>query len=244
MLSGMGAGAHAQQADAQAKKKTVLTFYGLLKLEQDPDISDARKLQEWQAFIQRASEQTVYANKAVDRWKNAAKVRLVDAARTADADSSLSAPDKLTKWQQVARLYPRSKEGRQAKRRVAHWRSMETKRRVQAAEDVEKARRPKVERILAWAEVLDWAKKGSEARAASRRLNDLQSQLYSEAQSVDRIARVDKRTKLAAWRDVLAARPTSKQRTKAQSRVAQLEAELVQSETSMRAQGAANDGSK
>ncbi len=239
LLMAGAATAEAQPAQAKAPK-TVLTFYGLLKLERDPDVSDAKKLEEWQAFIKRASEQTVYAKKALDRWKNAAKLRLVQAAREADADPKLSAPHKLAKWKDLAQLYPRSKVGRQAKRRVAHWRRMETKRLVENAEAVEAARRPKVERILAWAEVVVWTSKGSEARAASRRLVDLQKQLFTEAQSVDRIARVDKRTKLAAWRDVLAGRPNAKQRVKAEARVAALEADLVQSEGSMRASERSN----
>lgn len=244
LLVGAGAtNAQAQPAEAKAPK-TVLTFYGLLKLERDPDTSDAQKLVQWQAFIKRSAEQTVYAKKALDRWKNAAKLRLVEAAREADADPKLSAPEKLAKWKDVAQLYARSKDGRQAKRRAAHWRRMETKRLVENAESVEAARRPKVERILAWSEVVVWTAKGSEARAASRRLADLQKQLFAEAQSVDRIARVDKRTKLAAWRDVLAARPTAKQRAKAQSRVAALEADLVQSEGSMRAHGSPAKGTK
>lgn len=229
------AAVYAQEKAPQKKPGTVLTFYGLLKLEQDPDVSDERKLEEWQAFIERASEQTVYAKKAVDRWKNAAKVRLVEAARKADSDPELGAPEKLDKWAEVARLYPRSKEGRQAKRRAAHWRRVRTNQLVDAAEAVEKARRPKVERIQAWAEVVTWIEKGSEARAAHRRIEQLQKQLFTEAQSVDRIARVDKRTKLAAWRDVLAGRPDAKQRAVAEARVAALEAELVDDPTSMRA---------
>lgn len=242
IVLGAGVPGFAQDEAPDPKAKTVLTFYGLLKLEQDPDVSDATKLQEWQAFIQRASEQTVYAKKALERWKNAAKVRLVEGARATDADAQVSALDKVTKWEEVANLYPRSNEGRQAKRRAAHWRRMETKRRVDAAEAIEQSRRPKVERILAWAEVVAWTREGSEARAATRRLNDLQAQLFSEAQSVDRIARVDLRTKLAAWRDVLAAKPNAKQKAQAEARVADLEAQLVQSETSMRAEGARDDG--
>lgn len=225
-IAGLSGPVAAQTPDEDKPKKTVLTFYGLLKLEQDPQVSDARKLEEWQAFIERAAEQTVYAKKAVDRWKNAAKVRLVEAARKADGDPKLSAPDKLDKWAQVAKLYPRSKEGRRAKQRVAHWRRMETTRLVEAAEAVEEARRPKVERIQAWAKVVDWVSKGSEARAAKRRIAQLQDQLFTEASSVDRIARVDKRTKLAAWRDVLAGRPNRKQKRLAQSRISALEAEL------------------
>jgi hypothetical protein len=228
---GAAASARAQDEGAGGKTGTVLTFYGLLKLEQDPEVSDETKLAEWQAFIKRAQEQTAYANKAVDRWKNAAKVRLVEAAAKADEDPNLSARDKLGQWEEVAKLYPKSEEGRRATKRVAYWRRAETRRLVDAAEAVEKGRRPKVERIQAWGAVLEWEGKGSEAKAAERRVKELQDQLFTEAQSVDRIARVDKRTKLEAWRDVLGGRPTDKQRSQAEARVAELEAEL---ETSMR----------
>lgn len=236
-IAGFTSPVAAQTPDEDKPKKTVLTFYGLLKLEQDPEVSDEKKLEEWQAFIDRAAEQTVYAKKAVDRWKNAAKVRLVDAARKADGDPKLDAPEKLAKWAEVARLYPRSKEGRRARQRVTHWRRMETNRLVDAAEAVEKARRPKVERIQAWAKVVDWVSKGSEARAAQRRINQLQEQLFTEARSADSIARVDARTKLAAWKDVLAGRPNPKQRRLAESRVAALEAKLAKQDASARADG-------
>ncbi|MCB9645409.1 MAG: hypothetical protein H6730_02225 [Deltaproteobacteria bacterium] len=62
----------------------------------------------------------------------------------------------------------------------------------------------------------------------------LQDQLFTEAQSVDRIARVDTRTKLEAWRDVLAGRPTAKQKTQAEARVSALESEVRGDEGSMR----------
>lgn len=228
------AGPAAALAETPEKKPgTVLTFYGLLKMEQDPQVSDEQKLAEWQAFIKRAEEQTVYAKKAVDRWKNAAKNRLVDAAKKADADPALGAREKKAKWDEVARLYPRSKDGRRAKKRAAHWDRMEEKRLVAAAESVEKARRPKVERIRAWGEVVDWAAGGTK-RAAAKRIKDLQDQLFSEARSVDKIARVDKRTKLEAWRDVLNGRPSAAQRKTAEARVSALEAELARDPTSMR----------
>ena len=203
----------------------VFTFYGLLKLERNPSVSDAEKLKEWREFIVRSKEQIVYAEKAVQRWKNAARTRLVEAAAAADVDASISAEEKVKRWREVAGLYPRSREGRRAKKRVVHWQQVETKRRAEAAEAVERARGPKVERINAWSAVLEWTARGPEARAAERRVNELARQLYAEALSVDRIARVDVETKLSAWRDVLAGRPNSKERQMAERRVAELESE-------------------
>ncbi|MEQ8275689.1 MAG: hypothetical protein RMA76_34105 [Deltaproteobacteria bacterium] len=222
--------------DGDAKKVvkkpgTVLTFYGLRKLEQDPEVSDEEKLREWKAFIDRAQEQIGYAKRAMDRWKNAARLRVVDAATRADSDDDLSPRDKITKWTEVRDLYPKSKEARKAKQRVAHWTSMETKRLVAEAEGVERARKPKVDRIRAWEQVLTWVAKGPEARAALKRINDLQKQLYTEAMSVDKIARIDRQTKLEAWNDVLAGRPSPDQAKKAKQRVAELESEMVQTNT-------------
>ena len=105
--------------DKPAKKPgTVYTFYGLLKLEQDPKVDDAEKLKEWQAFIKRSEEQVNYAKKAIVRWKNAAKLRLVDDARAADTDPKIIAQDKVAAWKKVVELYPRAPEARQAKKRL------------------------------------------------------------------------------------------------------------------------------
>jgi hypothetical protein len=211
-------------ADSIKKNGTVLTFYGLRKLEEDPAVADEEKLKEWQAFIERATEQIQYAKKAVDRWKNAARLRLVEAARNADRDPKVEPKEKIKKWEEVARLYPRDPEVRSAKKRIAHWTQEETKRIVEAAEEVERARQPKVERIRAWLAVLDWVSEGPEAKAANKRIDNLQQQLFSEAQSVDAIARVDDKTKLAAWQDVLAGRPTPAQERLGTRRVSELEA--------------------
>ena len=228
----------AAPAEAEGSEKTasnsagepppeyVLTFYGLLKVERDPSVSDAEKLKQWQEFISRARDQIGYAKKAVQRWKNAAKTRLIESAAHADLDPQIPAEEKVKRWREVAGLYPRTREGRRAKKRVVHWQRVETKRRAEAAEAVERARRPKVERIHAWSEVLEWSARGPEARAADRRVHELARQLYSEAVSVDRITRVDAQTKLAAWRDVLAGRPTPKERQVAERRVTELESEV------------------
>ena len=110
------------------------------------------------------------------------------------------------------------------KKCIAFWTQEETKRLVKEAEEVERSRRTKVDRIRAWMEVLAWIDQGPEAKAANKRIDSLQDQLFAEAQSVDAIARVDDKTKLAAWKDVLAGRPNEKQLHTAERRVAELEA--------------------
>lgn len=210
-----------------AKPGTVYTFYGLLKREQEPAISDEEKLKDWQEFIERANQQITYAKKAVDRWKNEAKVRLVDGAAKVDADGAAPPRDKIEKWREVQKLYPKSPEGLRAVKRIAFWSQEETKRLVEGAEEVERARGGKVERIQAWLKVLSWVDKGPEAKGAEKRINELQGQIYAEALSVDKIARVDTKTKLDAWKDVLGGRPTAQQAEQARTRVAALESELA-----------------
>ena len=216
----------ARAARVQKAPGTVFTFYGLRKLEQDPSVPDDEKLKEWRAFIERARKQIAYAERAVDRCKGAARQRVLDRARAFDQDLEQSPRDKIARWTEVARLYPKTPDARTAQRRVAHWTKEETKRLAIAAEEVERAKEPKVDRIKAWAAVLEWKTKGPEALAAKRRIQELQKQLYNEALSVDRIARVDTATKLDAWRDVLAGRPTATQERTAQKRVQALKAKL------------------
>lgn len=201
---------------------TVLTFYGLRHLEQDPTISDAEKIREWRAFIERATAQIEYAHKAIARWKEAAKLRLVEAARLADADEGLSPRQRIAQWKAVIDGYPRSEEAKLAERRIRHGQLEETARLVRAAERVESEGRPKIDRIQAWLAVIDWAPKSREARAAQRRVKVLQDQLFAEAESVDRIDRIDPATKLEAWQDVLRGRPTQAQRAKAERRIGAL----------------------
>lgn len=203
---------------------TVLTFYGVRKLEQDPAVTDEVKMREWQAFIERAEKQIVYAKKAIDRWKNAARERVIEQTGRADQDPKLKPEEKIKRWKEILKLYPKSPAARRARARVRHWVEVETKRLADDANAVEKSRRPKVERIQAWSKVLAWTNKGPEVRAARRRINALQTQLFQEAQSVDKIARVDNGTKLEAWKDVLSGKPTKVQKRVAQRRVAQLEA--------------------
>jgi hypothetical protein len=210
-----------------AKTGTVYTFYGLLKREQDPNISDEQKLKDWQDFIERANQQIGYAKKAVDRWKNEAKVRLVDGAAKVDGDGAVPPREKIEKWREVQKLYAKSPEGARATKRIGFWTQEETKRLVEAAEETERQRSTKVERIQAWLKLLEWTDKGPEAKGAEKRITELQGQIYAEALSVDKIARVDVKTKLDAWRDVLGGRPTAAQGEQARARIAALESEIA-----------------
>ncbi|MCK6548293.1 hypothetical protein L6R52_20770 [Myxococcota bacterium] len=216
----------ASSADASKKGGNVLTFYGLRKLEEDPAVTDEEKLREWQAFIDRATEQVGYAKKAVDRWKNASRLRMIDTAKVSDRDPNVPPREKIRLWKEISRLFPKDPDAKTAERRAKFWKAEETKRLVAEAEEVEKARRGKVERIQAWMRVLDWIEEGPEAKAANKRIEGLQQQLFAEAENIDVIARVDDKTKLSAWRDVLAGRPSPKQQKKAERRVAELEAQL------------------
>ena len=209
-----------------ADRGTVYTFYGLRKLEQDPDVPDAEKLKEWQAFIRRANKQLEYADKAVVRWKNAARRRMVEAASEADRSPKLSPRDKVERWSEIARLYPKTSEARTARRRMTHWRVEETKRLIVEAEKVENADSSHPDRIQAWGAVLSWAKKGPEARAAQRRIQALQRKLYREALLVDRNRRFDAQAKLAAWQNVLAGRPSRGQRATAERKIRALQTQL------------------
>jgi len=201
----------------------VLTYYGLRKLEHDPNVSEEDKLKEWEAYVVRARANIAYAAKAIDRWKTAARQRLLENVRRDDNDAELRPGEKMDRWKRILKLYPKSREARLAKKRIAFWRNAETKLLVEAAENVERQRGSKVARILAWRKVIDWTKQGPEQKAAQKRINALQQQLYSEAQSLDRINRIDAKTKLASWKDVLAGAPTSAQRRKAQKRIKALE---------------------
>ncbi len=216
----------ARVSSPKKKPGTVYTFYGLRKLEQDPDVAAGEKLREWRAFIERAEKQLAYAERAVKRWRVASRRSVVKAARATDRDPTLTPRDKVERWSKVVRRFPKTPEGRTAQRRVAHWSNQETKRLVLEAEAIERAGRPKLERLKAWDAVLAWVAKGPEAKAAQRRIQALQRELYEQARNADRSDRIALRTKLAAWRDVLDGRPTGSQRSRAERRVKALEAEV------------------
>ena len=201
----------------------VLTYYGLRKLEHDFKVSEEEKLKEWEEYIVRTRTNLKYAKKAVNRWKKAARQRVLENVRKDDSDSKLAPGDKMKRWARIIKLYPKSKEAQLARKRIAFWRIAETKLLVEAADNVEKQSGTKVERIQAWHKVVKWTKNGPEAKAAQKRIKALQQQLYQEAQSLDRITRVDAKTKLASWKDVLAGAPTSAQKRIALKRVGELE---------------------
>lgn len=200
----------------------ILTFYGLRKLEHDTAVSEEEKLREWEAYIERAKQNIEYAKTAVERWKKAARARVIEGVQKDDHDPKLRPSEKMERWKRIVSLYPRSKEASLAQKRIAFWRSIETKLLVEAAEEVERERGSKVERIRAWSKVSDWVGRGPEQRAAIKRITALQSQLFAEAKSIDKIARVDSATKLASWRDVLAGAPTPPQQRLAEERVKEL----------------------
>jgi hypothetical protein len=228
-----GAGSTAADAGAGApasdekKPGTVLTYYGLRKLELDANVSDEEKLREWQAFIERATEQIAYAKSAVARWKDAARLRVVEQVQAADRSAEVSAKEKIEGWQRIVELYPKSPEAKVAKKRIAHWRTVETKRLVEAAEEVERSHGSKVDRVRAWKAVAGWVDNGPEQKAALKRITALQEQLFAEAVSLDKIRRVDDQTRLAVWRDVLEGSPTPQQKEAAERRIQELEAELA-----------------
>jgi hypothetical protein len=207
---------------------SALTFYGLRKLEEDPSVSEEEKMKEWTAFVTRASEQIVYARKAAERWKNEARARTLEAAREADRDSKLSAKEKIERWEAFVRLYPKDSEVRVARKRVAHWTEDETKRRIKAAEELEKSKSAsKVDRLRAWMEVLAWRPSGPGARAADRRIDQLQERIFLDALGQDKIERADLAARIASWREVLEGRPTAKQEAEASRRIRELEATLA-----------------
>ena len=201
---------------------TVLTFYGLRQLEQDPKVSDAEKSTEWTKFIERASQQIAYAKKAAAHWKEAGRLRWVETAKLAEENKTLTIRQRIAQWKVVVDKFPDSNEAVQARKRVRYWHQEELKRLVQDAEKIETSGRPKVDRIQGWLSVVNWAPKSREGRAAHQRVDVLQNQLFVEAQSVDRIERIDLQTKLDAWRDVLRGRPTPEQQSLAKRRVAAL----------------------
>lgn len=215
-----------EAAASTAPAGTVLTFYGLRRLEQDPNVADDVKVTEWAAFVARATEQIAYAKKAQQRWKEAAKLRLVESARLAEKNEAFTPRQRIAQWQAVLEAYPREEVGRRAKERAAYWRSEELARLIREAEAVEGSGAPKVDRIRAWLSVVGWSAKSKSGRAARRRVDALQKQLFAEAESVDAIGRIDAAVKLEAWRDVLDGDPSKTQRSKAQQRVKALEAQL------------------
>lgn len=201
---------------------TVLTFYGVRQLEQDPSVTDEEKVRQWRAFIERARKQLAYAQKAAERWQEAPIFRLIETAQQVEKDPGSNPRQRIAQWMLVADKYPKSEQATRARERVRYWQGEELARLVQQAEGVESAGRPKVARIQAWLSVVEWAPKTKEAKAAQKRVRALQTQLFAEAEGVDRLERLDARIKRQAWQDVLRGQPTPVQRKKATRRLSAL----------------------
>ncbi len=200
----------------------VLTYYGLRKLELDASVPDEEKAREWEAFLKRTAEQTAYAKQAIARWRDAGRIRAVEAAQQLDGLDA-GAADKIEAWRKVVTWFPKTPDARAAEKRILFWRTSEAKRLSAIAGEVEKSRATKVERINAWRTVLDFAPPGPERKAADKRIAALQTQLFKEAEDLDRIPRVEVETKLSAWRDVLAGLPTPAQKKTAEQRIGALQ---------------------
>jgi hypothetical protein len=211
----------------RAEAGQVLTYYGLRKLELDATVADDEKAREWEAFIDRATEQVAYARSAVLRWREAGRIRLVEAAELAERSPDQLPRDREAAWKKVIELYPRSADAKTAAKKVAFHRGEETRRLVGAAQAIEAGRTNKLDRVRAWAEVVTWiGARDGEGKKAQKRVGALQEQLFKEAQDLDRIKRVDAETRLQAWLDVLASGALGTPRRIAEERVRALEAEL------------------
>lgn len=198
------------------KPGQVYSFHGLRELEQDPKVSDAEKEREWAAFVARARAQLKYAEQAAARWRDADKLRRLEAAEHAETDASSNPEERLARWAAVLKAPPSEAALRRARAREAHWRAAETARRVAEAERVEGQGAAKIDRVRTWQWVLAWAPNQPKARA---RVRALQARLFEEARAIDAIPRVARATKIAAWRDVLSGAPTAAQKKAAQSRL-------------------------
>lgn len=202
---------------------TVPTFHGLRLMEQDPDIPDEEKAAAWSAWVARTEKELAYGRAAARQWRSAGRLRLVAAAEAMEGDPAYGPKQRAEQWQAVVDRFPGSEEAERASERAAHWRRMELKRRVDAAEAIERAGRPKVDRIQAWLAVIEWAPKSGPARAADARVGALQAQLEKEAATADGIERLDAATKAELWRDVLRGRPSEASAARARARIQALE---------------------
>lgn len=211
------------QLSAEAQESTVPTFHGLRQLEQDPKVSDADKAEAWEAFVRRAEKEVAYARAAAAQWRAAGRLRLVAAARAMEEDPAYGAQQRAEMWTRVLEQFPEGPEAGVARDRVKHWRTAELDERVRAAEALESGQRPKVERVLGWAAVLDWAPEAKAGRQAKARMAALRGQLLTEARTADGIERLDAATKLELWKDVLRARPTDAEAAEAKRRIQALQ---------------------
>lgn len=203
-------------------EERVITFKGLLQLEADPQLSDARKIEEWSAFVERTEAQLDYARKAVVRWRNAERERRLADALALETRSDATSVDKERAWLEVARTQEEASAVTKAKRRASHWHRVEARRLVGAAKAVEEEGALKEERIAAWKRVSEWADDEAILAAAKARIRALQDRLLEEARALDRVERVDDESRLVAWRAVLAGAPSDDERAEARRRIAAL----------------------
>ncbi len=201
----------------------VISFKGLLELEAQKDVADARKEAEWAAFVERTEAQLAYARKAVRRWRNAERARLLAAAIALDGDAQAEPVAKEKAWLKVAETRKEEEEVEKAQARAEHWHRVEAERLVQRARTVEEEGALKGARIKAWQKVVAWARPGSLREAARARIAALQARLLEEARALDQVDRVDPETKLAAWRAVLDGAPDAQQAAEARRRMAALQ---------------------
>lgn len=218
-----GAEAGAEVGGGEAGR--VYSFYGLLELEKDPDVSDGVKIAEWEAFVRRTEQQLSYAREAVQRWENAARRRAIERALSLESDEAVAFPRRVEAWLEAAAAQRGGEARRKAEKRAAYWTAEHTRALVERAKSVEQDGRPKAERIAAWKEVVAWQKEGEAAQAAASRMRALRDQLFVEAEALDRVTGVDAATKLEAWQDVLRGYPTSLQEKKARARIEALSSE-------------------
>lgn len=216
--------AWAQSTGQALPSGMVRSFHGLLELEKNPNISDQQKTAAWQAFTERTEKQLEYAKQAAAYWQEADRLRWLETARRVDRKAGLLPRQRLAQWQTYLDKYPSAPELDEVRTRVKFWRQKEVVRLIQAAETVEANGYSKVDRIQAWLSLTQWAPRSREAKAAFKRIEALQNQLFREANSVDGIARVDRRTKVEAWQDVLNGHPSLSQKQRAAKRISILSA--------------------
>lgn len=207
-------------ADGAAPDR-VPSFKGLLEMEAREGVSDAAKKAAWEAFVSRTRAQLEYAQKAITRWENAERARILERAIELD-DAQASFADKEAAWNEVARTRIDAAEADKARDRARHWHRRESMARIETAKGVENEGASKVDRIRAWTSVIDWADDEAIVQAASKRRRALAARLFEEARALDRLARVDAATKLEAWQAVLDGAPTESEASRARARVAGL----------------------
>lgn len=208
---------------SQPQTEKVYSFRALIELEKSSTVSDEVKVAEWQAFVERTEKQLAYARRAVGRWQDAAKKRVLDLALTLESNPTSEPTEKEAAWRRVAAAFSEtSPDGRRAAERASHWHGVRTADLAQNARRVEDEGQSKVARISAWQKVVAYAERGPTRDMARRRIQALQEQLMREAEALDAVEQVDAETKLQAWRAVLDGAPSREQIARARARIAAL----------------------